>query len=91
MLKQDLVLIILLINILGFWIMRYDKKLAQRRRRRVPEARLFLIAFLGGATGALAGMRVYHHKTKHTKFVYGIPMLVLLNLVVFYFIYQLVL
>ena len=89
MLKQDFMLLILLINIIGFWIMRYDKRMSQRKRRRIPEARLFLIALLGGATGIFAGMRIFHHKTKHIYFVYGIPLLILINFVVFYFMSKL--
>lgn len=89
MLKQDFMLLIVLINIIGFWIMRYDKRRSQRKRRRVPEARLFLIAFLGGATGIFAGMRFFHHKTKHVYFVYGVPSVMLINYVVFYFMSKL--
>lgn len=71
---------ILIINISGFIIMGYDKKNAIKEKRRVPEKRLFLIAFLGGAIGIYVGMEEFRHKTKHPKFIYGIPVVILLNL-----------
>ena len=70
---------------IGFWsfwlfvLMGKDKGLAQRGARRVPEKRLFLLAALGGAIGGLAGMYVFHHKTKHVSFILGFRALALLQ------------
>ena len=58
-----------------FFAMALDKRRAVRGRRRIPERRLFLLAFLGGAIGGFFGMRAFRHKTKHTKFVVGFPAL----------------
>ena len=50
------------------------------REEDVPEKTLFLLAFLGGATGGLLGMEAFHHKTKHGTFVWGFRILTLLQL-----------
>ena len=62
-----------------FLMMGRDKGLAQRGARRVPEKRLFLLAALGGAIGGLAGMYVFHHKTKHLSFILGFRALALVQ------------
>lgn len=54
----------------------YDKGCAKRGKWRVPERTLFLLAALGGAPGAYAGMLLFRHKTKHWKFRMGIPVLI---------------
>ena len=48
--------------------------------RRVPEKTLFLLAILGGSVGAILGMRVWHHKTRHWYFKYGLPAILLAQL-----------
>ena len=50
------------------------------RREDVPEKTLFLLPLLGGSVGALLGMRVFHHKTKHWYFVWGVPAILLAQL-----------
>ncbi|TMV48961.1 DUF1294 domain-containing protein [Paenibacillus mesophilus] len=71
----------LAINVVGFFLFGLDKLKAVRKERRVPEKRLFLIAALGGAAGAWIGMRSFRHKTKHASFTFGVPALLLLNIV----------
>lgn len=51
----------------------WDKRAARRGRRRVPERRLFCWALLGGSAGLWAGMRLFHHKTRHPAFIWGVP------------------
>jgi uncharacterized membrane protein YsdA (DUF1294 family) len=68
------------INVLAFFIMGYDKLKAKQKKRRVPERQLFGFAVIGGSIGALFGMRVYRHKTKHPSFQYGIPVIILLQI-----------
>ncbi len=63
-----------------------DKLFAKKDLRRIPEKTLFTLAALLGAVGAWAGMRIFRHKTKHTSFVFGIPLLALVNLVAIFFI-----
>jgi uncharacterized membrane protein YsdA (DUF1294 family) len=45
-----------------------DKAAAERGERRTPENTLHALALFGGWPGALAGQRVFHHKTKKTSF-----------------------
>ena len=69
-----------LTGLLLFLTMGSDKRRAQTGRRRTPEARLFLLAALGGALGGWLGMQVFRHKTRHWTFVIGFPLLSLLQL-----------
>lgn len=70
-------------NTLGLLAMCVDKHKAKMHKWRISEKTLFLIAFLGGAWGSLAGMYIFHHKTKHFSFVIGIPFLCLCQLLLF--------
>ena len=81
--KVILVLVIyfLLVNLLGFYAMYTDKLRAKKRAFRVPEATLFAIAFIGGCIGCIAGMYVFRHKTRHWYFVYGMPLILILQIV----------
>lgn len=63
-----------------FLVMGSDKRRAKRGARRVPEARLFLLALLGGGTGGLLGMYAFRHKTRHLKFVVGFPLIAAVQL-----------
>ena len=65
------------INLVTFAVYGADKRRARRGAWRVPEKTLFLLPLLGGSVGALLGMRVFHHKTKHWYFVLGIPLILL--------------
>lgn len=65
------------INLVTFAVYGADKRRARRSAWRVPEKTLFLLPLLGGSVGALLGMRVFHHKTKHWYFVWGIPLILL--------------
>ena len=70
------------INVIAFLVFGADKLLAKMKAtnesvRRVPERTLFLLALLGGALGALLGMKVFRHKTLHTSFRVGIPLILL--------------
>jgi len=68
-----------LINLLAFAAMGADKRRARRKRRRIRERTLFLLALPGGAAGAVLGMAVFRHKTQHRAFVLGMPALFLLQ------------
>ena len=71
----------LLVNLLGFYAMYTDKLRAKKRAFRIPEATLFALAFIGGSIGCIAGMYVFRHKTKHWHFVYGMPLILILQIV----------
>jgi len=74
------------INLVTFLVFGLDKWKAKRKVkkesvRRVPEKTLFLLAILGGSVGALLGMKVWHHKTLHRSFRFGIPAILILQIV----------
>ena len=71
-----------LINAITFAVYGADKRRARKDRWRVPERTLFLLAVLGGSLGALLGMHVFHHKTKHWYFRVFIPLILLLQIAV---------
>ena len=70
------------INILSFIVYGIDKWRAAHGRWRIPESTLLGIAVIGGSIGALIGMKVWHHKTKHKKFVFGLPAILLIQLII---------
>ena len=71
----------LLVNFLGFYAMYTDKLRAKKRAFRVPEATLFAFAIIGGSIGCILGMYTFRHKTKHWHFVYGMPIILVLQIV----------
>ena len=73
-------LALLLINIVVFAAYGIDKRKAQKGKWRIPESTLLLLAVLGGALGALLGMRTFHHKTKHWKFKILVPLFLALQI-----------
>ena len=70
------------LNILTFIVYGVDKWRAAHNRWRIPEATLLGLAIIGGSIGALLGMKVWHHKTKHKKFVLGLPLILIAQLVI---------
>ena len=76
---------LILINLITFFVFGFDKlkakyKESHENARRVPERTLFLLAALGGSVGALLGMRAWHHKTLHSAFRIGIPLILALQI-----------
>lgn len=63
------------INLAAFGLMAADKRRAQKHRCRIPEHTLFAAALLGGSIGAIAGMYLCRHKTRHWYFVLGMPLI----------------
>lgn len=74
----------IIVNLCGVAIMYIDKRKAQRRKWRIPEAKLFTIAALFGSFGVMIGMKIFRHKTKHLKFIYGIPAIFFIQLYLIY-------
>ena len=75
---------LIIINAVAFLLMLADKQKARKHRWRIPEATLMGCAALGGSIGALAGMYLFRHKTKHPKFTLGIPAILLIQLALAY-------
>lgn len=70
-------------SLLGFGLMGYDKWAARRRpRARIRERTLLTAAFLGGGPLMCVAMRLFHHKTRHAKFVWGLPLCAVLHLLI---------
>ena len=70
----------ILINILAFTIMGIDKKKARNGEYRISERALWIVAVIGGGTGAYLGMKQFRHKTKHASFKWGLPVLMVIQL-----------
>lgn len=68
-----IILYLLVMNMIAFGTMAADKRKARKGKWRVSEKTLFLEAILGGSIGAMIGMYHFRHKTKHRKFVLGMP------------------
>ena len=64
---------LLLANVIAFAMYGIDKRKAMKDQWRIPEKTLLLAALIGGSFGAFVGMQVFHHKTKHWKFILGVP------------------
>lgn len=73
---------LLVINAVAFFVYGIDKLKARKGRWRISEATLLLLALVGGSIGSWLGMKVWHHKTMHLKFKYGLPAILLLQLAI---------
>ena len=84
---QGLYLYLLAVNLLAFALYGVDKYKAKRKMWRIPEKVLLGIAVVGGSVGAIAGMKTFHHKTKHWYFRYGLPVLLAVQLALVYWFF----
>ena len=71
---------IVVINLVSFMMFGIDKYKARRGQWRISEATLLAVAAIGGSIGARMGMKVWHHKTLHSKFRYGVPIILLAHI-----------
>ena len=74
--------VVIVMNLICFLLMRYDKQCARQGKRRVPERVLFLSAGLFGALGGVLAMNYLHHKTKHWNFKTFFPLMLILQTVI---------
>ena len=72
---------LVVINLIAFILFGIDKKRARNHEWRISEEDLFLPPLLFGCIGAIAGMYVFHHKTKHWYFKFGIPLILIVQIV----------
>lgn len=70
-----LLIYLAIINVITFFVYGIDKWKAKRAKWRIPESTLLGMAALGGSIGAWLGMKTWHHKTRHKKFMFGIPLI----------------
>lgn len=76
----------LVMCIITFSLMYIDKHKSIKGEWRIPEATLINLSILGGGIGAYLGMYTFRHKTKHPKFIIGVPITIIFNLISIYFI-----
>ncbi|MCD8342418.1 MAG: DUF1294 domain-containing protein [Clostridiales bacterium] len=69
-------------NVVTFFLYGLDKSKARRGAWRISERTLLTAAFVGGCVGALLGMRVFHHKTRHRSFQILVPLSCVLWIVI---------
>ena len=75
-----MIIYVLLVNIIGFALMGIDKSRAKKRKMRVPEATLFVVALIGGSIGSIIGMFTFRHKTRKWYFNYGMPIILVIQI-----------
>ena len=71
---------LIVINIATFLVYGIDKWKAKQGSWRISEATLLILAVIGGSIGALLGMKIWHHKTMHKKFKYGLPLIFIIQI-----------
>ena len=76
------------INFIAFFAYGIDKLKAKKGKWRIPESTLLLLAIIGGNIGAWLGIKVWHHKTLHKKFKYGIPLIVIAQIAIAVYIFR---
>lgn len=77
----------LILNIVGFAMMGIDKRKAIKGAFRIPEATLFIVALIGGSMGSILGMYTFRHKTRKRRFVYGMPLILLLQVALLFLLF----
>ena len=77
-----LLIVLAIVNLTAFILYGVDKAKAKRGAWRIPEATLLLVAALGGSVGALLGMELFRHKTKHWKFKILVPLFLILHIAI---------
>ena len=77
---EEIICFLLAINIATFLLYGIDKYKAKKSKWRISEATLLTMAAIGGSIGAWAGMLLWHHKTMHKKFKYGIPLIIIMQI-----------
>ena len=84
--EKILITYFIIINLITFTVFGIDKLKAVKDKWRIPEKILFLLSIIGGSAGALLGMYTFRHKTKKPAFKFGIPAILIVQLVLLYFI-----
>ncbi|OYP63374.1 DUF1294 domain-containing protein [Prevotella sp. P3-122] len=88
---EEIICYLLAINIATFLLYGIDKYKAKKGKWRISEATLLTMAAIGGSIGAWAGMRLWHHKTMHKKFKYGIPLKIIMQIALVAYLHTIIL
>ena len=75
-----IIIYLVAVNCTSFIFMGVDKHKARKRAWRIPESTLFVLALIGGSLGSIAGMPLFRHKTRHWYFLYGMPAILILQI-----------
>lgn len=86
--EKAILLLILIMSVISFFVMGYDKSQAKKHKQRVSERTLWTLAIFGGGIGAYIGMQLFRHKTKHTNFRVGFLMLLILYVFLLFWLTQ---
>lgn len=82
---------LLAVNIATFLLYGIDKYKAKKSKWRISEVTLLTMAAIGGSIGAWAAMRLWHHKTMHKKFKYGIPVMIIMQIALVAYLHTIIL
>lgn len=77
---------LILINIIGFILILVDKIKACKNKWRIKENTLLFLSIIGGSIGELISMLIFHHKTKKNKFIIFIPLLILIQIIIYLYL-----
>ena len=88
---EEIICYLLAVNIATFLLYGIDKYKAKKSKWRISEATLLTMAAIGGSIGAWAGMRLWHHKTMHKKFKYGIPVIIIMQIALVAYLHTIIL
>ncbi len=86
--QKAAIIYLVLVNLVSFCLFYTDKQKAIHQRWRISEKTLFLSAILGGSIGALLGMYLFRHKTRHLSFVIGIPLILAAQILILFFLFS---
>ncbi len=84
--EKIFIIYLALISIITFAVFGIDKLKAVKDKWRSPEKVLFLLSIIGGSVGAILGMYTFRHKTKKPAFKFGIPVILIVQIAIIYFI-----
>ena len=83
---RNIIIYLVVINLITLLAMFIDKRKAKKARRRIPEKTLFTLVALGGGIGGIAGMYIFRHKTNKDYFTVGIPLIIIMQIVVLFYL-----
>lgn len=86
--KECLWIYLIPINVISFLCFFIDKRRAKKGQYRISESFFFTISLIGGGLGSILGMKSFHHKTRKNGFRFGMPVILLLNIAVLYFVFR---
>lgn len=87
---QILLIYLVVINIISIIVTIYDKMCAVKGKWRVKESTLLFLSALGGSVGMFITMQLIRHKTRHLKFMLGIPLIFICQCIIIYFLWRII-